>query len=137
MLNDLAKRLGAGLVSAVMIAVAAGITLVAAAFAAYAGFKTMVGPAAASALTALVFAAVAGLVAVLAPKVMGAKPKPHAHPAHRPVDPETWRTISQVGAAILGLVGDIALSRRLKRQQKAKHAKSHRRSSRWSAGRHD
>lgn len=130
MLKDLGRRLGAGLVAAVMIAFAAGITLVAAAFAAYAGLKTVVSPAAASALTALIFAAVAALIAVLAPKMIsrsaGETSNRQAHP-HRSLDPALTRTVAEAGAAALGVAADLALSHRLKRQQKAREAKHHRR----------
>lgn len=131
MLKDLGRRLGAGLVAAVMIAVAAGITLVAAAFGAYAGLKMVVTPAAASALTALIFAVVAGLVAVLAPRAIAGKPKPqraasHEHALAR-IDPALLRTAGEVGVALLGVVADMALSHRLKRQEKARDAKHRKR----------
>ena len=129
MLKDLGRRLGAGLVAAVMIAVAAGITLVAASFAAYAGLKTVVSPAAASAITALIFAVVAGLIAVVAPRVIAGKPKAGSHErSHKPFDPALMRTAGEVGVAVLGVVADLALSHRLKRQQKAREAKHHKRS---------
>ncbi len=124
MLGDLARRLGAGLVAAVMIAVAAGIVLVAAAFAVYAALKLAVSPAAASALTALVFAVVTGLLALLGPRLAGAGPK-RAPATHR--DPAALRTASEVAVAVLGIVGDMALSRRLKRQEKARNTKHRRR----------
>ena len=129
MLKDLGQRLGAGVVAAVLVAVAAGIALVAAAFGTYAGLKTVVSPAAASALTALIFAAVAGLVTVLAPKAIAGKPKPGAHPApaHRPVDPGLMRMAGEAGVAALGLAADLALSRRMKRQQRARDDKRHKR----------
>ena len=130
MLKDLGRRLGAGVVAAVMIAAAAAITLVALSFAAYAGLKTVASPAAASALTALIFAAVAGLTAVVAPKVIVGKPKTGSHPpqpAHKPIDPALMRTAGEVGVAVLGVVTDLALSHRLKRQQKTREAKHHKR----------
>ena len=124
MLKDLAKRLGAGLTAAVMIAVAAGIVLVAAAFAVYAAMKLVVSPPAASAVTALVFAVVAGLIAVAAPRFVRGKPTP----AQRtPVDPAAMRTAAEVGVAVLGILSDMALSRRLKRQEKARNTKHRRR----------
>ena len=124
MLKDLARRLGAGLVAAIMTAVAAGIVLVAAAFATYAALKLAVSPAAASALTALTFAVVAGLIAVLAPKVIRGKPTPGRKVQ---VDPDTMRTAAEVGIAVLGIIGDMALTRRLKRQDKARNHKRSRR----------
>ena len=115
MLKDLVRRLTAGLVAAVMAAAAAGIVLVAAAFATYAALKLVVSPAAASALTALLFAAVVGLIAVVAPRVIRGKSTPA--PSRRlSVDPNTIHTASQIGAAVLGIVSEMALSRRLKRQ---------------------
>ena len=129
MLKNLGRRLSAGLVAAVMAAVAAGITLVAAAFAAYAGLKMVVSPASASALTALVFAAVAGLVAVIAPKAIAGDTKaPHpAEPRHKALDPAMMGAVGEVGVAVLGVVADLALSHRLKRQQKARGDKGHKR----------
>ena len=127
MFRDLARRLGAGLVAAVMIAVAAGIILVAAAFAVYAGMKLIVSPAAASATTALVFAVLAGLIAVVAPRLIMGKPAP-AQPTHKAsLDPATLRTASELGVAVLGVLGDMALSRRLKRQEQARKNKHRRR----------
>lgn len=123
MLKDLARKFVAGLVAAVMIGVAAGIVLVAAAFAVYAGMKTFVSPAAASAVTALAFAAVAGLIAVVAPRVIRGKraalSEAPTHPAAGPA--------AQVAVVLLGIIGDMARSRRLKRQEKARHFKHARR----------
>ena len=130
MLKDLGRRLGAGLVAAVMIAAAAAITLVALSFAAYAGLKTVVSPAAASALTALMFAAVAGLIAIVAPKVIAGKLKATSHAgqhARKPLDPALMKTAGEVGVAVLGVVADLALSHRLKRQQRAREHKRHNR----------
>ena len=125
MLKDLARRLGAGLVAAVMMAVAAGIVLVAAAFALYAAMKLLVSPAAASAVTALAFAVIAGVIAVLAPRLIKGKATPAA-PKTR-IDPDALRTASEVGVAVLGIVGDMAFSRRLKRQELARDKKHRRR----------
>ena len=125
MLKDLARRLSAGLVAAMMIAVAAGIFLVAAAFALYAGMKLIVSPAAASAVTALAFAVIAGLIAVLAPRLIKGRAAPTA-PKGR-LNPDTLRTASEVGVAVLGIVGDMALSRRLKRREHARDKKHRRR----------
>ena len=130
MLKDLGRRASAGLVAAVLVAVAAGITLVAAAFAAYAGLKLVVSPAAASALTALAFAGVAGLIAVVAPKVVGGGGKTTPHPAAargKPLDPALMRTAGEVGVAVLGVLAELAFSHRLKRQHKAREDKRHKR----------
>ena len=124
MLKDLARRLGAGVVAAVMIAVAAGIVLVAAAFAVYAAMKMVVSPAAASAVTALAFAVMAGLIAVVAPRLIRGKPAPAAKA--RP-DTAALRPAAEAGVAVLGIIGDMALSRRLKRQEKARNIKYRRR----------
>ena len=127
MLKDLARRLGAGLVAAVMMAVAAGVVLVAAAFAVYAGMERLVSPAAAAAVTALVFAAVAALIAFFAPRLIKGGPA-RAQPAHKPpVDPATIRTVSEIGMAVLGVLGDVALSRRRRRRAQArKHGQKRR-----------
>ena len=130
MLKDFGRRLGAGLVTAVMTAVAAAITLVALSFAAYAGLKMVVSPAAASALTALIFAVVAGLIAVVAPKVITGKPQAGSRamqPAPKTFDAAFMKTAGEVAVAVLGVVADLAFSHRLKRQQKAREAKHHKR----------
>ena len=125
MRKDLARRLGAGLVAAVMMAFAAGIVLVAAAFALYAAMKLVVSPAAASGVTALVFAVIAGLIAALAPRLITGKAAAPVHKAK--LDPAMLRTASELGVAILSIVGDMALSRRLKRQEQARDKKQRRR----------
>ncbi len=123
MLRDLARRLGAGLVAAVATAVAAGIVLVAAAFAAYAGLKTVVSPAAASALTALAFAMIVALIAVIAPRLIRGKPEP----ARKAADSDALRGAAELGVAALSVIGDLAQSRRLKRQDRARNRKHRRR----------
>ena len=125
MLKDLARRLIAGLVAAVMIAVAAGVVLVAAAFALYAGMKLVVSTGAASAVTALAFAVIAGLIAGLAPRLIKGKATAAA-PKVR-IDSDALRTASEVGVAVLGIIGDMALGRRLKRQELARDKKHRRR----------
>ena len=126
MLLDLARRLGAGLIAAIMIAVAAGIVLVAAAFAAYAALKTVVSPAAASALTAAAFAVVAGLIAVLAPRMITRKSATAPVRTAR-LDPDTLRTATEISAAVLGVVGNMVLNRRAKRAEQARDQKRSRR----------
>ena len=127
MLKDLVRRLTAGLVAAALMAVTAGVTVVAAAFGAYAGLKGLVGPAAASGLTALLFAALLGVIAVTAPAlVRGRQADKAAHDVHRRHDPATLRTASQAGTALLGLLAEFAQGRRLRRQDKARAAKRRR-----------
>ena len=65
MLQILARRIGLGIAAAILVGIGAGATLVAIAFAVYAGLKPYVGAAGASGITALVAAAVTSLGAVV------------------------------------------------------------------------
>jgi predicted membrane-bound spermidine synthase len=69
MIKDLINELEIKVLSALLTAVAAAITLVSMAFAVYAGFKLLVVAPAAAALTALVFAVITGLIGLLAPRL--------------------------------------------------------------------
>ncbi|MBV8593812.1 MAG: hypothetical protein JOZ27_05895 [Caulobacteraceae bacterium] len=128
MLKDLAKRAGLGAASAVMASTAAAIALVALAFCLYALLKLVVAPAGAAGITALVFAALAGLFAFTAPKLTkAAKPTREEVAAVRPrVDPETLRLAAEAGVAVLGAAADMALSRRLKREEKVRKSRRRR-----------
>ena len=115
------QRLGAGAAAVILAAFAGGVTFVALAFAIFALLQRYVSTAGAAALTALVFALVCAALALLVPKVA---PKKQEIVAVRPkLDPATMRMATEVGVAALGIVGDIALSRRLKREEKIIKAK--------------
>jgi hypothetical protein len=120
-LDTLGRQLAAGLVAATLIAVAGGITLVAASFGLYAGLKMVMSPAAASALTALAFAIVAGGLAVAAPGVIRGKPvvKP-APPAARalPIDNATLRLGTEIAVTVFGLLAELALRRRVDKSER-------------------
>ena len=123
MLGDLARRIGVGIAGAILLGMGAGTTLVALAFAIYAGLKPYVGPAGASGLTALAAAALTALsgVVLLAMIKRPAPAKPdHKAPLHRGL-------LAEVGVLALGILGDLAAGRRAKREQKAREAKHGRR----------
>ena len=125
MLGDLARRLGAGLVAAVMMAVAAGIALVATSFALYALFCLFASPAVASALTAGIFAAITALIAYFAPKLINPGAETHRR-AQRP-DAATMRLFAELGLAALGVVADLGLQKRWKGRQTRRDVKRSRR----------
>lgn len=124
MLHDLARRIGAGLAAAILIGIGTGTTLVAIAFAVYAGLKPFVGPAGASGLTALAAAALTGLSAVLLLNMTKAsKGQPMRHEPlhlHRGL-------LAELGTLALRIVVDLAAGRRAKREQKTRQAKHRRR----------
>ena len=122
MLQDLARRIGAGLAAAILIGIGMGTTLVAVAFAVYAGLKPFVGPAGASGLTALAAAALTGMGAVILLGV--AKPKKHPVASRQPLH---LGLLAELGTLALGVVADLAAGRRAKREQKAYNAKHRRR----------
>ena len=122
MLQDLMRRIGLGLAAAILVGIGAGATLVALAFAIYAGLKSYVGPAGASGLTALAAAALTGVGAVVLLQMMKPSKKAPAH--HEPLHPGL---LGELGVLTLGIVGDLAAGRRAKREQKAREAKHRRR----------
>ena len=110
------QRLGAGAAAVILAAFAGGMTFVALAFAIFAALERYVSTAGAAGLTALVFAIVSAGLALLIPRVA---PKKHEIVAVRPkLDPAAVRLATEVGVAVLGIAGDVALSRRLKREEK-------------------
>ena len=123
MLQDIARRIGLGIVAAILIGVGAGTTLVAIAFALYAALKPLVGPAGASGLTALAAAALTGLGGVILLGMIKA-PKAAAHPQREPLH---RGMLAELGVLALGIVGDLAAGRRAKREQKAHEARHSRR----------
>lgn len=116
MLKAMLQRLGASVAAVILAAFAGGITFVALAFAIFALLERYVSTAGAAGLTALVFAIVSAVLALAIPRVA---PKKHELVAIRPkLDPAAMRLATEVGVSLLGIVGDIALSRRLKREEK-------------------
>ena len=116
MLKAMLQRLGASVAAVILAAFAGGITFVALAFAIFALLECYVSTAGAAGLTALVFAIVSAVLALAIPRVA---PKKHELVAMRPkLDPAAMRLATEVGVSMLGVVGDIALSRRLKREEK-------------------
>ena len=116
MIKDILQRLGAGAAAVILAAFAGGVTFVALAYALFALLERYVSTAGAAAITAAVFAMVSAALALLIPK---ATPTKEIVVAVRPrLDPATMRLATEAGIAALGLVGDIALNRRLKREEK-------------------
>lgn len=120
-LDTIGRRLTAGLVAAVLIAVSAGIALVAASFGLFAGLETLMSPAAASALTALAFAIIAGALAIAAPAAIrgapAAKPAPPA-PRALPIDNATLRLGAEIAVTVFGLLAELALKRRVEKTER-------------------
>lgn len=120
MFKDILQRLGFGAVAVILAAFAGGIAFVALAYALFALLELRLTPAAAAAITAGVFAVVAAGLAFLLPQaaptkvdVAALKPK---------LDQRTLALASEVGVAALGIVGDMMVSRRLKRADKTRRA---------------
>ena len=123
MLQDLARRIGIGIAAAILVGIGAGTTLVAVAFAIYAGLKPYVGPAGASGLTALVVAVLTGICAVV---LLGMLKKPgKTAPARQ--DQQSRGALAEGGMLALSLLAEMAAGRRAKREQKAHDAKHRRR----------
>lgn len=117
MIKEMIQRLGTGAVAVILAAFAGGIAFVALAYALFAILERVVSLAGASAITAVVFAIVAAALAVFVPRTA---PKKEQLVAIRPrLSPDTMRLATEAGVAALGIVGDIALNRRLKREEKA------------------
>lgn len=125
MISNLLQRLGAGTLAVILAAFAGGITFVALAYALFALLERYVSPAGAAAITAAAFAMVSAALALLIPR---AAPKKAELVALRPkLDPTTMRLATEAGIAALGIVGDFALSRRLKREEKVLKTKRRKR----------
>jgi hypothetical protein len=118
MVKDILQRVGFGAVAVILAAFAGGIAFVALAYGLFALLAGLVSSAGAAAITALVFALVAAGLAILVPKVA---PKKADVAALKPkLDQRTLAVATEVGVAALGIVGDLLVTRRLKRQAKAR-----------------
>jgi hypothetical protein len=116
MFKDLLQRLGFGAIAVVLAAFAGGIAFVAVAYALFAFLETRLSPAGAGAITAAVFAVVAAGLAFLLPT---AAPKKADIAAMKPkLDQRTVAFATEAGVAVLGILGDLLISRRLKRQSR-------------------
>ncbi len=125
MIKTLMQQLGAGVAAIILAAFAGGIAFVALAFALFALLQTWVTTAGAAAITAAIFAFITAALAILVPK---AAPKKRDLVVARPkMDPATVRLATEAGVAALAMIGDVALSRRLKREEKVAKAKGRKR----------
>ena len=119
MLQDLARRIGIGIAAAILIGIGAGTTLVAVAFAIYAGLKPYVGAPGASVITAMAAAALTSLGdVVLLSQLKTPHPAARAQYNFLP-----HGALVDLGALALGLLADLAAGRRAKRKQQARDAK--------------
>jgi hypothetical protein len=122
MFKDILQRLGLGAVAVILAAFAGGIAFVALAYGLFALLESRLSPAAAAAITAGVFAVVAAGLAVLVPTVA---PKKADIATLKPkLDQRTIALATEAGVAALGIMGDMMISRRLKRQDKARRIDS-------------
>ena len=125
MISQLLRRLGAGAAAVILAGFAGGITFVALAYALFAVLEHYVSAAGAAAITAVVFAVVSAGLALFVPK---AAPKKEELAVLKPkLDPATLRLATEAGIAALGIVGDLALSRRLKREDKVQKTRRRKR----------
>lgn len=114
MISDLMRKLGAGAAAVILAAFAGGIAFIALAYALFALLERFIGPAGAGAITAVVFALVTAALALLVPKV--APKKAEVVEARPKLDPNTLRLGTEMGVALLGIIGDLAFSHRQKRE---------------------
>ncbi|MBA3812250.1 MAG: hypothetical protein H0X27_11535 [Caulobacteraceae bacterium] len=124
MLKGFVARIGAGLGAALLMACAAMISLVAAAFALYAVLRLGLSAAGAAALTALAFGVLAAVLGMLTPRLLrgeerAARPKPSLK--------DTARTAARVGAAGAGILAQLILDQIPERNKKSPRAKPLRR----------
>lgn len=123
MLHDLLARLKAAVIGAVLLAAAAGVAVVAAGYGAYAGLKLVVSAPAAAGLTALIFAILAGLIGIALMQVL----KPAHPPARHAAARHGANPVLEGGVALIGVLADMALARRIKREQEARRSRKGRR----------
>ena len=118
MFKDILQRFGFGAVAVILAAFAGGIAFIALAYGLFALLEIRFSPAAAAAITAGVFAVVAAGLALLVPK---AAPKKADIAVLKPkLDQRTIALASEAGVAALGILGDLMISRRVKRQENAR-----------------
>ncbi len=115
MISGLEARIAASAISTILVAVAGAITLVAVAYAIYAGLRDPLSPAGASAVTALIFAIVTAALAVVGPKLIKARASAAKTEVAAPrpaIDPSTMRTALEIGLAVVATLADVAWQRR-------------------------
>jgi hypothetical protein len=118
MFKDILQRTGMGAVAVILAAFAGGIAFVALAYGLFALLETRLSPVGAAAITAGVFAVVAAGLALLVPRV--APTKAHVATLKPKLDDRTLALATEAGVAALGIMGDMLISRRLKRAEKAR-----------------
>lgn len=126
MLKDLLPKVRAFLLGSVILAVAAGVAIVAAGFGLYAGLVQLQFSVPASAgITAAVFAGIALVCSLLLRGVfspaVGRNTPSKAAPAR---SPEAMQMGMEAGAAVIGLLTDLLAARKLNARDQAKRAKA-------------
>ncbi len=123
MFKDLLPKVRAFLIGTVILAVASGVAVVAAAFGVYAVLiQLQLSVPISAAITAVVFAVVAAIAALVLRGVFSSKGKqPEAAPAR---NPEAMQMGMEAGAAVIGLLTDLLASRKINQRAKAKSRRS-------------
>jgi predicted MFS family arabinose efflux permease len=123
MFKDLLPKVRAFLIGTVILAVASGVAVVAAAFGVYAVLiQLQLSVPISAAITAVVFAVVAAIAALVLRGVFSSKGKqPKAAPAR---NPEAMQMGMEAGAAVIGLLTDLLASRKINQRAKAKSRRS-------------
>jgi membrane associated rhomboid family serine protease len=126
MLKDLIPKIRAFLIGSVILAVSAGVAVVAAGFGLYAVLiQLQLTVPEAAGVTAVVFAVVAAICSLLLRSVFspagGRERPPKAGPA---VSPEAMQMGMEAGAAVIGLITDLLASRRIDQRERAKRQKA-------------
>jgi hypothetical protein len=113
-LDVVLERVGAGVVTWLLASVSGCITLVAGAFALYAGLKHEFSPPAASAGTALAFVLITAFFGVVAPKMLRSRSRAaqeRARIASFRLSSGTLRSAAEIGLAVIGALTEFALRR--------------------------
>ncbi len=130
-IKDLLSRATATAIAAALAAVTTCAAALAVSFALYGGLKPVVADAGAAGLTALACALLAALIVSVTPGML--KPEPRRHASRPPGGARAARggeggqVAAELGLAALGLVADLSLQRRLKREEKARNERKSRR----------
>ncbi len=112
MLKQLLRRITFEVVGIVALAVAAGVAVISAAYGLYALLRTSFSAAASAGLTSLAAIILVAILAVVL--IQLAKKKPTSPEARsRRIDPDTIQQAFTVGSAIIGVLADVVLQRRL------------------------
>lgn len=122
MLNLLLRRIILGLIGAALAAGAAGVSVIAAGFAAYALLRRWLSAPEAGGVTALVFAGLTILIVIIAPQLWkGARGRRPA--GGLKIDGASLRTAAEAGLALLGAAAELRARRSAKSGEKSRAEK--------------